>query len=117
MAVGTLETLDEVAMGDVPHVDALVEGASGNVLAVWRDGNRSDPVLYAESQEALSTLDVPEPDSPVSTPGSDGASVAGNVDRVDVLIVTGEGVANRSRLDIPDLVSSRSAFSYFSFAV
>lgn len=104
VAVGALETLDKVAVGGVPHADALVEGTSRDVLGVGRDGDGGDAILDAEGQDVLACLDVPEADGAVAAAGRDCAAIAGEVERVDVLLVTGEAIPDGSVGDIPDLV-------------
>ena len=100
VAVWTLEALNEIAPG-IPHADALVKRTSGDILGVGRDGNSSDPVLDREGSHQLRSLDIPKSDGPVATSRGNGASVAREVERVDILFVSREGVADRSRGDIP----------------
>lgn len=103
VAVWALETLDEVAVGSIPHADALIEGASCHVLGVRRDGDSGHAVFDAEGQDVLACLNVPEADSTVTTAGGDGASVAREVKGVDILLMTSEAIPNRSIRDIPNL--------------
>ena len=103
MAVGAVEPLDDEAAAGVPHAHALVERPGRDVAAVGRDGHRRDAILDAERQHVLSGLDVPEPDRAVAAAGRDVPSRAREVERVDVLLVTGEGVLDRPRREIPDL--------------
>ena len=103
MAVGTLQTLEQVAHLDVPDPYALIQRTGRNELGVGRNGDRRDAILDGERQVAVARLQIPDPDGPVATAGSNGAPVAGEIERVDVLVVTGERGADLSLLDVPDL--------------
>lgn len=103
VAVGALKTLHQEAGVNVPHADALVQGTCRNVLGVGRDGHSRDTVLDRESEGVGTLLDIPQADSPVATAGGDRSSVTRKVQRVNILLVAREVVANRSALDIPDL--------------
>jgi hypothetical protein len=103
VAVGTLQTLEQVTHLDVPDAHALVERAGRNELGVGRNGDRRHAILDGERQVAVARLQIPDPDGPVATAGSNGAPVAGEIERVDVLVVTGERGADLSLLDVPDL--------------
>ena len=106
VAVGPFEALQEVAELNVPHPHALVEGARRHELGVGRDGDRRDAILDGEGQVASARLQIPDPDGAIATAGCDGASVAGEVERVDVLVVARERGADLPGLDIPDLEKS-----------
>jgi hypothetical protein len=106
VAVGTLQTLEQVTHLDVPDPHALVKRAGCNELGVGRNGDRRHAILDGERQVAVARLQIPDPDGPVATARGNGASVAGEIERVNVLIVTGERGANLSLLDIPDLGES-----------
>ena len=88
VAVGALETLNEITVGSIPHAHALIKRASCDVLGVGRDGNSRHTVLDAEGQDVLARLDVPEAHGAVAAAGRDGAAVTREVERVDVLLVT-----------------------------
>lgn len=103
VAVGSLEPLQEVAQLDVPHPHALVEGTGCHELRVGRDGNRRDAVLNSERQIAAARLQIPDPDGPIAAARGNGAAVAGEIERVDVLVVARERGADLSCLDVPDL--------------
>lgn len=103
MAVRTLEALEEVALVDVPHAHALVERAGGDVLGVGRDSNGRHAVLNSEREGVAAGLDIPETNGPVTASGGDSSAVASKIERVDILLVTGESVADGSGLDVPYL--------------
>jgi hypothetical protein len=110
VAVGALETLNKVAVGSIPHADALVEGTSRDVLGVRRDGDGSHAVLDTEGQDVLACLNVPEADGAVTATRGDGASIAREVEWVDILLVTSEAIPNGSVRDIPNLTKLALAF-------
>jgi hypothetical protein len=103
VTVWTLETLNEIARGGIPDANALVERTGSDILGVGRNGDGGDAVLNGKGENILSRLDVPKADSPVARTGGDGATITGEVKRVDVLLVAGERVADASRGNIPDL--------------
>lgn len=103
MAVLALEPLEEVALVEVPDPDALIERSGGDVLRVGRDGHRRDAILDRQRQDVAALLNVPQPDRAVATTGRNGAAVAGKVERVNVLLVAREGVADLLLVDVPDL--------------
>jgi len=103
VAVGAFETLDEVASCGIPDANALVEGPGRDVLGVWGDGDRGDAVFDGECEDVLPGFDVPEADGAVAGSGGNGATVAGEVERVDVLLVACKGVADASGGNVPDL--------------
>lgn len=105
VAVRTFETLNEEARVNVPDTHALIEGACGNKLGVRRDGDSSNAVFYRESESVATLLNIPQANSPVATARGNCPSVASKVQRVNILLVAREVVANRSGLDVPDLCS------------
>lgn len=104
--VGALETLRKVAP-HIPDTDTLVQGSGSNKLLVGRDSNSRDTIFNREDRRVLPGFNVPKTDGSVATAGRDSAAVAGEVKTVDVLFVAMEGVANSSRLDVPDLYQAR----------
>lgn len=101
--IGALETLDQEARHDVPDTNALIQRAGGNKLRVGRNGNGGDAILNRQRQGVGALLNVPQTDSPVTTARSDGAAVARKVERVNVLLVAREVVADSSSGNIPHL--------------
>jgi hypothetical protein len=79
VAIRTLETLDEISVGGVPHADALVEGAGGNILGVGGNGDSGHAILNAEGQDILARLNIPETHRAVATAGGNGAPITGEV--------------------------------------
>lgn len=103
VAIGTFKTLEQVSLMDVPNADALVERTSGDVLGVGGNGNSCNTILDSQSEGVSALLDIPETNGSISTARCNRATIAGKVERVNVLLVTGEGIANRSRLNVPNL--------------
>jgi hypothetical protein len=103
MSIRALQALDKVARRNVPNADALVQRSRCHKLGVGRDCYSSYTVLDGKSQRVSSCFNVPESDSSVTTAGGDGSAVSCEVERVDVLLVTREVVANDTVLDVPDL--------------
>jgi hypothetical protein len=104
VAIRTLETLDEIPISGIPHADALVKGAGGDVLGVGGDGDSGHAILNAEGQDVLTGLNIPEAHSAVATAGGDGAPITSEVERVDVLLMASEAIPDRPVGDIPDLI-------------
>jgi hypothetical protein len=98
------EADDELAGLDIPDADALVEGASGDVKIVGRDGDGGDSVLNGEVADLHVRFKIPETDASIAAAGCDDLAVAGEVQRVDVLLVAGELMLDRTAGDVPDLV-------------
>ncbi len=103
MAVGSFESLNKESVRDIPHAHALVERARSDVLGVGRDGDGGDAVFYGECQYVRSGLDIPQPDGAVAAARSNGPSISGKVQRINVLLMASKGIADSSRLDIPNL--------------
>lgn len=80
MTIGTLEALDEVASGDLPHADALVERSRRHVLGVGRDGDRGNAVFNGQGEDVGRLLDIPESDCTVTTTRGDSSAIAGKVE-------------------------------------
>lgn len=106
VALLTLGDTDRIAGLDVPDADALVERAGGDVAAVGRHGDGGHAVFDGECEDAGVGLDVPEADRAVAGAGGDVAAIAAEVERVDVLVVAGEGVADLLGGDVPNLHES-----------
>lgn len=109
VAIGPLKALEKESQLDVPHPDALVKRAGSHILSIGRDGNSSDTVLDGERERIHAGFDIPESDGPVATAGGNRAPVTSKVKRVDILLVACKGVADLSRLDIPNLHKSVAA--------
>jgi len=96
--------LDEDTSLGVPDAHTLVQAARGDEAVVGRDGNGGDAVFDLESKDTLVLLDIPEPDGAVAGAGSDVTAIRGEVQRIDVLLVTRELVENALASDVPDLI-------------
>ena len=103
MPVGSFEAFDKVACCGVPDADALVEGTGCNILGIGGDGNGGDAILDAEGQDILSCFDVPKTDCAITRTRGNGTTIAGEVERVDILLVACKGVANASGSNVPNL--------------
>ena len=103
--------LDELTILSVPDADALVQASSGDELVVRRDGDGSDAILDLEGKYALVLLDIPQTDRAVTRAGCDVAPIGSEVEGVNVLVVTGELVANDFGGNIPDLNSTVSGWN------
>lgn len=104
VALLALGPLHEVARLAVPDAHALVQAAGRDVAVVGRDGDGGDAVFDRQAQDALVLLDVPQADGAVARAGGDVPPVGGEVERVDVLFVAGELVADAAFGDVPDLI-------------
>lgn len=102
VSIRALEALDEISSSDIPDPDALVEGSSSDVARIGGDGNGGDAILNAERHDVVARLNVPQADRAVTASRGNGAAVLGEVEGVDVLLVTGEGVADLARGNVPD---------------
>lgn len=103
MAVLSFETLDEVAGHGIPDADTLIKRAGCDVLGVWGDCNSRDTVFNAESQDVLAGVNIPETDGTVTTSGSNSTTIPSEVQRVNVLLMAGEGISYASSSNIPNL--------------
>jgi len=103
VSVWTLETLDEVTGGGIPDANALVKRSGCDILGVGRDGDSGDAILDAESEDVLSSLDIPKTDSSVSAARGNGSAIASEVQGVDVLLVASKGDFDGSGSNVPDL--------------
>jgi len=103
VALLAFRSLDHDRRLAVPDAHAFVEGAGGDVAAVWGDGYGGHAVFDLEGQDALVLLDVPESDRAVAGAGCDVAAVGGEVEGVDVLVVAREGVVDGLGGDVPYL--------------
>lgn len=79
VSIRTLEALDQGTVCNVPDANTLVQGASCDQQAVGRDGHSRDTIFNGEGQNAVSGLDIPEPDSAVATTRCNRAAVSRKV--------------------------------------
>ena len=98
--------LDKTAVLGIPNADALVQAAGRDVAVVWRHGDSSDAIFNGQGEDTLVLLDIPEANSAVAGAGGDVAAVGGEVEGVDILLVTAELVSDCLCGDLPDLILS-----------
>ncbi len=103
MSVVSVSSLYEGGVLGVPDADALVQAAGGYVAVVGRDGHGGDSIFYLECEDALILLDIPQTNCTVAGAGCDVTTVSSEVERVDVLLVAVELVADDFVGDIPNL--------------
>lgn len=101
VAIRTLQSLHQVARGDIPHSHTLVQRTGSDVAGIRRDGNGGDAVFDAERHDVRAGLNVPQADGAVARSRSDGAAILGEVEGVDILLVTREGVSDLVGGDVP----------------
>lgn len=103
MSIWALEALNEITSGSIPNANAFVERSGCDILGIGGDGNGSNAILDAESEDVLSSLNIPQTNSSVSTARGDGAAITSKVQGVNVLFVTSKGDFDGSSSDVPDL--------------
>ena len=108
VAVLALESDDKLARLDVPYADALVERSGGNVQVVGRDGHGGDAVLDGEVGDLHVGVEIPETDTPVAATRCNNLAISRKIERVNVLLVTGELVLDATAGNVPDLVADVS---------
>ena len=102
VSIRTLEALDEISSSDIPDPDALVEGSSSDVARIGGDRDGGDTILNAERHDVVARLDIPQADRTVTTSRCNGAAILGEIKGVDILLVTGECVADLARGNVPN---------------
>jgi hypothetical protein len=139
-----LETLHLLTRGDVPHADHRVERSGGDELPIGRhyvdqraDSTTTlhpltrhrgdtrvdravlvvDEIFDPEIKHTLALLNIPDPRRLVSRAGNEEAAVAGKVERVDLLHVSLEEVADALLLDVPDLHPDQPVVPVFGHVV
>lgn len=103
MSIRSFQAFHQVLTGNVPNADNLVQRTGSDALSVRGDGNSRNAILNSEDARANTLLNIPESHGSVATSGRDSATIASKVEGVNVLLVTVEAVADRARLDVPDL--------------
>jgi hypothetical protein len=79
VSIWTFKTLNKITRDSIPDSHALIEGSGGNELGIRRDGNGSDTIFNAESENVLPSLDIPETDCAITTSGSNGTTITSEV--------------------------------------
>lgn len=103
VAIGVLQTLHQVASGGIPHSHTLVQRTGSHVVTIGRHGHRGDTVLDAQSVDQLAVEDIPQTNGLVTTARSNVTTVAGKVQRVDILLVAAEDMLDGACSNIPNL--------------
>lgn len=103
VSVGSLQPLDQIACHDVPDANALVQRTGCNELGVGGNGNGRNTILNGKGEGVGALLNIPKTDGSVATARGDGAAIARKVERVNVLFVAREVVADGPGSDIPHL--------------
>ncbi len=102
VSVWAIQTLNKIPSGDVPNSDTLIKGSSSDKPSIWRNSNSRDAILNAERHDVLLGLDIPETDSAITRSRSDGSSISGEVEGVDILLVAWEGTLDSVGGNIPN---------------
>lgn len=103
VSIRSLQPLDQVARHNVPDANALIQRTGRNELSVGGNGNSRNSVLNGESESVGALLNIPKTDCSIATARGNGAAVARKVERVDVLFVAREVVADGPGSNIPHL--------------
>jgi hypothetical protein len=72
-------------------------------VTIGRHGHRGDTVLDAQSVDQLAVEDIPQTNGLVTTARSNVTTVAGKVQRVDILLVAAEDMLDGACSNIPNL--------------
>ncbi len=65
----TLQDVDAVARGDIPHADGLISTSCGKELSTWLKGNRPDATSMAlQRLEAVTGACIPQANSLIIAP-------------------------------------------------
>lgn len=102
VSIWPLETLNQVASSNIPNANRLVERSGSDEAGIWRNGNSGDAILDAERHNVSTSLDIPQTDGTVTRSRSDGTSISGKVEGVNILLVTREGIPDLPLSNIPD---------------
>lgn len=110
VAVVAFGPFDKCCGVGVPDADALVQTAGRDVAVVRRNCDGGDTIFNRKCKNALILLDIPQANGAVAGARSDVAAVGGEVERVDVLFVAMELVANEFLGNVPNLVRVQLAY-------
>jgi hypothetical protein len=103
VAIRVLQTLHQVSGRSIPYTNALVQRTGSHVVAIRRHSDGRDSIFNAKSVDKLAIKNIPKTHSLVSTARGDVSAVAGEVQGVDVLLMSREDVLDGACVDIPDL--------------
>ena len=79
-------------------------------MSIGGHGHGGNTVLDAQSVDKLAIQDIPKTDGLVTTARSNVTTIAGEVERVNVLFVTAEDVLDGARSNVPNLNKEPSVF-------
>ena len=94
MPIGTIKSRNDVTRAYVPHSDALIKRSSCDILSFGRNRYCCDAILDLEVQNLSILLNIPDANSVITTARSDMSTIAGKIEGVDVLVMSGKGVPN-----------------------
>lgn len=116
VTVRVLQTLHQVTSSGVPDANTLVQRTRGNVVTIGRHGHRSHTIPNAESVHELAVENIPQTNCLVTATRRDVPSVAGEIEGVDVLLVSRENVLDGTGSNIPNLENLLNhGFSFLVF--
>lgn len=87
MSIRVLQALDKVSGRGIPDPNALIERSGSNEAAIGRDGDGGNAIFDAEDEFLFAIDDIPEANGFVARARCDVATIAGEVERVDILLV------------------------------
>ena len=102
---GAIESFDQQAVTRVPYAHALVQGSGCNKFAPWRHGYCCDAIFDDEVQNFSSAFEIPDTHRAIATARCNMLAIPRKVQGINVLLMTGECMADCSRFDIPHLPS------------
>lgn len=102
VSASLLKTLQKVTRVHVPHAYTLVQTTSSQETIVWGDGDCRDTILDCKAQNALVLVDIPKTYCAVARSRSNVATVRRVVERVDVLFVASEVMADNAISNVPN---------------
>jgi hypothetical protein len=102
VTIWTLETFNEISSSGIPYTNTLVERSSSDIFGIRRDGDSCDTIFNAESQNILPSFNIPKSNCAVTTARSNCATVAGEIQRVDILLVASECISDGPGGNVPD---------------
>lgn len=105
VAVGVLQSLNQITGGGVPHTNALVERTSSHIVTIRRHSHSGDSVLNAKGVNQLAVKNIPQTHGLVTTARGDVAAISGEIQRIDVLFVATKDVLDGSRGNVPHLIA------------
>lgn len=103
VSIGALQPFHKVAGSGIPNTHTLIERACGDVVTIWGHSHGGHTVFDAQGVDQLAIQDIPKANSLVSTTGCNVPTIASEVKRVDILLVTGKDMLDRPGIDVPNL--------------